>query len=327
MIQWFPHAACVLAAWSAQQGSATVPDEMTRLSSRLSAIEEEWAEEPGVATSSSGGLITRVDVGRAPGRTCLRVSLEGAAPLTNVILELGSLRGESLGGIRRQLLCTDAEGRAQLEYRGPLPDGLGARFVARPKLGAAQHSRAVGLPGSGTQATFVPQRGDIVITEIMKDPSFVSDAHGEWFEIQNITTHVINIAGWKISDLGTNSHTISNNVQPLYLSPGQRFVLGIDQNPLTNGGVVVDYKYSNFTLGNAADSILLTARSGYLIDEVDYDDGIFWPDVPGKTLSLHLFAGDVYLNDDPANWCPGKTLIGGGNTDMGTPGQDNDTCP
>ena len=167
MIQWFPHAACVLAAWSAQQGSATVPDEMTRLSSRLSAIEEEWAEEPGVATSSSGGLITRVDVGRAPGRTCLRVSLEGAAPLTNVILELGSLRGESLGGIRRQLLCTDAEGRAQLEYRGPLPDGLGARFVARPKLGAAQHSRAVGLPGSGTQAIFVPQRGDIVRGEVI----------------------------------------------------------------------------------------------------------------------------------------------------------------
>ncbi len=327
MIQWFPHAACVLAAWSAQQGSAPVHDERAQLSRRPTVIEEEWAEEAAVAPSSCTSLVTRVDVGRAPGRNCLRVSLAGAAPLTNAILELGSLRGESLVGIRRQVLRTDAEGRAQLEYRGPLPDGLAARFVARPTLGTAQYSPAVGMPGSGTQAVFVPQRGDIVITEIMKDPSFVSDAHGEWFEIQNITGHAINIAGWKISDLGANSHTIANGGLPLFLSPGQRFVLGIDQDPLTNGGVAVDYKYSNFTLGNAADSILLTARSGYLIDEVDYDDGIFWPDVPGKTLSLHLFAGDVYLNDDPANWCPGKTLIGGGNTDMGTPRQDNDTCP
>ena len=327
MIQWFPHAACVLAAWSAQQSSPTVHDEVSRPSNEFSAIEEEWAEESPALTSSTDGLITRVDVGRAPSRNGLRVSLEGAAPFSNAILELGSLRGESLVGIRRQLLRTDAEGRAQFEYRGQLADGLGARFVARPRVGSPQYSPAVGMPASGTQAVFVPQRGDIVITEIMKDPSFVSDAHGEWFEIQNITGHFINIAGWKISDLGTNSHTISNHGLPLYLNPGQRFVLGIDQDPLTNGGMTIDYKYSNFTLGNGADSVLLTARSGYLIDEVDYDDGILWPDVAGKSISLHLFAGDVYLNDDPANWCPGKTLLGGGNTDMGTPRQDNDTCP
>lgn len=328
MIQWFPQAACVLAAWCAQQGSTTVQQEVSVRLDHGPVPEQEWAEESVPDSFGAGGLRARVDVGCSPGAARLRLSLAGARPFSSAVLELGVQHGSSLAGVRREVLRTDGEGRASILVDGALPGALGARFVASPQRGPTQRSAILGLPGGpGTQAVFSGQRGDIVITEIMKDPSFVTDAHGEWFEIKNITSRTINIAGWHITDLGSNSHTILNGTQPIYLSPGQNFVLGIDDNPLTNGGINVDYKYSNFTLGNGADSILLTARSGYLVDEVDYDDGIFWPDTPGKSLSLHPFPTDVYFNDDPANWCEGKTLIGGGNTDLGTPHLDNDTCP
>ncbi|MEO6708384.1 MAG: lamin tail domain-containing protein [Planctomycetota bacterium] len=324
----FPLAACVLAAWTVQpitpqtdSGSSFAPQERP---------EEEWAEELPQLVSDSGGLRTRVDLGRGPGQSALRVSLEGAQPFSSVCLEIGSLRDGSLALLARQLLVCDATGSASLQIEGPLSLGLGMRFRARSSSGQACVSAPVALSGGSQLPLFAPQRGDVVITEIMKDPSFVSDAHGEWFEIQNVTPHMVNIAGWKITDLASNSHTILNGVQGIWLSPGQRFVLGIDADPLTNGGVQVDYKYSNFTLGNGADSILLTSRSNFLVDEVDYDDGILWPDVAGKSLTLHPFSVGAGLNDDPANWCPAKTMIGGmggGNSDMGTPDAVNDTCP
>jgi len=285
------------------------------------------AHEVGEELPSSPGLSIRVDEGRAPGREGLRISLEGAAANSTALLAIGSPVGAGLGNCRTQLVRTNSEGRASVSHFGPLPAGLAVRFAAPGAGGALQRSSIAALPSSGGYASGVPQRGDIVISEIMKDPVFVTDTHGEWFELQNLTNHPINIAGWKISDLGTNTHTLSNNGQLILLLPGQRFVLGNDKDPLTNGGVQVDYKYSNFTLGNGADSIILTARRGDIVDQVDYDDGIFWPDVPGKSLTLDPFAGDVYLNDDPVNWCPASSLLGGGNTDSGTPMLDNDDCP
>lgn len=327
MIQLIPLAASVFAAWSVQPITPPTEGGAGLRSGQGFAIEDEWAEELPPLTSDSGGLRTRVDLGRAPGQSATRISLEGVEPMTSVCLELGTLRGTHLAQRARQMLLSDAEGRTSITLPGPVPFGLGVRFTARPAGGSILTTTAVGLPNTPPLPLVTFQRGDVVIMEIMKDPTFVSDAHGEWFEIQNITNRTINIAGWKISDLGTNAHTLSNNGQPIFLLPGQLYVLGNDKDPLTNGGVNVDYKYSNFTLGNGADSILLTSRSGILVDEVDYDAGIFWPNVPGKSITLHPFTGDVMLNDDPANWCPAKALIGGGNTDLGTPGLFNDTCP
>ena len=53
--------------------------------------------------------------------------------------------------------------------------------------------------------------GDIVVTEIMKDPSAVSDADGEWFEVYNTSNSAIDMGGWSVSDGGSNAFTISGN--------------------------------------------------------------------------------------------------------------------
>jgi hypothetical protein len=327
MVQLFLLAASAIAAWGSQPNMPQAAGGADVRSGAPLALEEEWAEESAVLTSESGGLRTRVDFGRAPGQSALRVTLEGAQPRSSACLQFGTLSEGALVSCASQALVCDAEGRASVVFQGPPPFGLGLRFIARPVGGTTLITSALALPNGPTLPITAPQRGDVVITEIMKDPSFVTDAHGEWFEIQNVSNHLVNIAGWRITDQGANAHTILNGVQAILLTPGERFVLGNDIDPLTNGGVNVNYKYSNFTLGNGADSIILTSRSGFLVDEVDYDDGIFWPDVAGKTLSLHPFSVDAASNDDPANWCVGQTMMAGGNTDMGTPNLLNDVCP
>jgi hypothetical protein len=318
MQQLFVLAASVLALLG------TSPIELSRANLVSTGVDQDADPSP-----CGDGLCLSLDLGAAPGRQGFRLRLEGARAHSAAWLELGQRTESGLLARRAQLVRTDANGRAELKHFGPLPSGFGARFVARAtgSGGGLSATTIVDLPGPGSYATSSVQRGDIVITEIMKDPTFVTDTHGEWFELMNITNRPINIAGWKITDLGSNAHTINNNGQLLVMQPGARLVLGNDANPLTNGGVHVDYKYTNFTLGNGADSILLTARKGDLVDQVDYDDGIFWPDVPGKSLTLDPFASDVYLNDDPVNWCAALSAIGGGNPDLGTPFLLNDDCP
>lgn len=327
MVHLVPLAASVFAAWLSQPLTLQENGALGAWTTSGTALEEEWAEDALQRIPLGGGMSVGFDLGRAPAQSALRVTLEGAAPFSSALLEVGTAAEDRLTQSARQVVLCDGNGRAVVELREPVSFGLGLRFRARPAGAPLLTTNVVSVPNGLALPITAPQRGDVVITEIMKDPSFVSDTHGEWFEIQNVSNHVVNIAGWKITDLGSNSHTILNGLQAILLTPGQRFVLGNDADPLTNGGVNVDYKYSNFTLGNGADSILLTSRSALLVDEVDYDDGIFWPDAAGKSLSLNPSAHNVIANDDPANWCEAQSTMAAGNTDMGTPETPNDVCP
>ncbi|MEZ5196045.1 MAG: lamin tail domain-containing protein [Bacteroidales bacterium] len=50
---------------------------------------------------------------------------------------------------------------------------------------------------------------DIIITEVMQNPDSVGDTSGEWFEVYNNTGIAVDMTGWVMKDLGTNSHTIA----------------------------------------------------------------------------------------------------------------------
>ena len=67
-----------------------------------------------------------------------------------------------------------------------------------------------GTPGSEYVPEVIAEPANIVITEIMQNPDDVGDNDGEWFEIYNAGTETVDLEGWTISDLGTNSHVISN---------------------------------------------------------------------------------------------------------------------
>lgn len=167
----------------------------------------------------------------------------------------------------------------------------------------------------------VAYSGDIVITEIMQNPSAVSDADGEWFEIYNSTFVSIDLNGWVISDNGSNTHTIDNG-GPLTIEPKSYMVLGVNADNATNGGITVDYEYGGtIAIGNSDDELILRATDGSTVDSVAYDGGTLWPDPTGISMALQ---NPNYDNNDPSNWCEASTTYGLG--DFGTPGMGND-CP
>ena len=75
------------------------------------------------------------------------------------------------------------------------------------------------------------QRGDLVISEIQKDPKGVPDSRGEWLELTNLTSKTINVEGWSLSDHGSDSHVVDLGGQLLLIPPGGRIVLGNEDDP------------------------------------------------------------------------------------------------
>ena len=154
----------------------------------------------------------------------------------------------------------------------------------------------------------------IIITEVMQDPTTVSDANGEWFEIYNPTEHQIDLSGWKIKDNGSDLHVIdpgSNLSIPAY----GFLVLGINADTTANGNVEMDYQYSNFLLTNSNDEIILTLDDDSVIDSVAYGGG--WPLAAGTSMVLNDLRLD---NNDPANWSNSLLQWTLGNPDKGSPG-------
>lgn len=158
--------------------------------------------------------------------------------------------------------------------------------------------------------------GDIIITEIMQNPSAVSDANGEWFEIYNPTPSAIDLNGWTIRDDGTDIHIIGG---PLIIPINDFLVLGINDTSNVNGNYSTDYRYSGFVLGNGADEVILEDPDGVEIDRVNYDGGSNFPDPNGASMTVMNFQSNNNLG---SNWIESSarepTFTASG--DFGSPG-------
>jgi hypothetical protein len=164
--------------------------------------------------------------------------------------------------------------------------------------------------------------GDIVITEIMKNPEMVDDVVGEWFELYNSSDDAIDLNGWLLADEGIDQHKIFS-YEGVVIQSKSYLVFGKEADKELNGGLDVDYVYSNFNLSNKDDEIILSVY-GVAIDEVAYDNGQNFPGEPGKSMSLSPASYDGAANDDGASWCDGSTAYGDG--DLGSPGESNPDC-
>lgn len=171
---------------------------------------------------------------------------------------------------------------------------------------------------SGTIAC--PCQGSLVINEIMNNPTLVADNQGEWFEVQNISPSGVNIQGVELLDFSGDTHVISSSI---IVPSGGIVVLGNNADFNTNGGVQIDYEYSNFTLSNSSDEIILSCN-GVVIDEVHYDTGQGFPNGSGGSLSLNSQYLNSDDNDNSISWCLSISTFGVG--DLGTPGIVNDDC-
>ncbi len=171
--------------------------------------------------------------------------------------------------------------------------------------------------------TYVPDPGDIIITEIMQNPAKVYDTLGEYFEVYNTRDFDIDINKWEILDTANDYHEIDNG-GPLLVPAQGYLILGVEASQDFNGGVPVDYQYSDILLGNGMDEVILSYK-GQISDEVGYDGGTLFPDPKGASMNLDPGAFDHLANNVGASWCESTLLLPGG--DKGTPGQANENCP
>ncbi|GMV38724.1 MAG: hypothetical protein AMXMBFR64_04400 [Myxococcales bacterium] len=164
--------------------------------------------------------------------------------------------------------------------------------------------------------------GDLMISEIMKNPKAVADTAGEWVEVMNTTSAPIPLDGLTLKDLKTDKHVIASN-GALVVPAGGVVVLANNGDRTKNGGVTVDYVYTGFTMGNGADEVIL-ANGATIIDKVAYGAGTAgWPDTEGVAMMLPP-GEDAGTNDQPGAWCAAGAPMEGG--DLGTPGVVNPPC-
>lgn len=148
----------------------------------------------------------------------------------------------------------------------------------------------------------MPIKGDLLITEVMANPSQVTDGNGEWFEIINTSSAAIDLNGLVVKDRASNHFTV-NASSPLFIDSGAYFVFGRNGEQTANGGYKADYDYGNFTLGNSSDAIILE-YANVIIDLFDYNQ-------TAVGASAELTASGFSTT-------PGNFVYGAGDT--GTPG-------
>jgi hypothetical protein len=198
-------------------------------------------------------------------------------------------------------------GLAQAGASAP-PVGQGDSAVAH--AGAGGEGDAAIIPGQPAAArpTHV---GDIVITELMVDPSAQRDDVGEWIELWNATTTDLELTGCTIDDGGATPRAISELV-----------VAAMDVATIGRSlqvGFVPDV-VAAISLSNTADSVALIC-DGLEIDRVSYGAG--FPLRAGVSMSLDSASFDAADNDLPEVWCAATEVYA---TDRGTPGQLNPSC-
>jgi len=162
----------------------------------------------------------------------------------------------------------------------------------------------------------LPPLRQIVISEIMPNPSLVSDSNGEWFEVYNADSVTIDFAGWTIKDAGTDEHLIGTQEGSLLIEPEEYFVFGRHGNQNENGGYEADYEYSGIIFGSAEDEIILLDPEGREVDEVYYTNA--FPFSSGASMYVQDLSSN---NNIASNWAESTTPYGLG--DFGTPGLPN----
>lgn len=162
--------------------------------------------------------------------------------------------------------------------------------------------------------------GDVIITEVMMNPVAVADAYGEWFELKNTTTDLIDLSGWRMLSDDGDELVVDSGVR---IEPGDLLVFGLTSTTSLNGGVPVDVEYSrdDLSLADTADAIFIYVGDK-AISEISYSSG--WPITAGSSLSLDPYFGPSDNLTSPDLWCVATSEYGVG--DQGTPGEENDVC-
>lgn len=156
--------------------------------------------------------------------------------------------------------------------------------------------------------------GQLVISEIMVDPTKVGDASGEWFEVFNPFGIAIDLNGMVVeSQTGSTVENFAINGNAI-VAPGDYFVFGRNANTATNGGLTVDYAWGNaISFGNTADFLRIEKPDGQILVQANWSS-------PAAGRSIELRNGVVPAFGPGAF---GASTVAYGLGDFGTPGFAN----
>lgn len=165
------------------------------------------------------------------------------------------------------------------------------------------------------------QPGEVLVSEVMFDPSFVDGDVGEWIELRNLTDASLDLEGVVLQDGDGAGFLVEGS---LLVDPGGFVVLGPSGDTATNGGAPIDYAYSidAVKLGNEGDTLTLVA-GGVRLDTFTWDATVFTV-AEGSALQLSAAVEDPDANDAAEAWCLATAPYGAG--DLGTPGATNGAC-
>lgn len=177
-----------------------------------------------------------------------------------------------------------------------------------------------GFDTAGCTSMPWPVAGEVIITEIMQNPSILPDSEGEFFELYNPGMADLQLANCFVE--GSTDAGFPIAVDDMVIAPMSYRTFAA---PSVGGpGFVEDYQWpvGDFSLNNGTDTVRLVC-DGMVVDEVTYDNGVTFPDPTGASMNLDPMSYDATANDTGGNWCEGTNSYNG---DFGTPGTDNTVC-
>lgn len=173
--------------------------------------------------------------------------------------------------------------------------------------------------GGVPRAIVSPSGEDLVITEVMANPAMVTDANGEWFEVE---------VGANVDLNGLQLYTVQDDVPSIQstlggdacieVTAGSRIIFARNATMAENGGLPDGGFVFAFGLVNDNRGIAIG------VADVALDTVTWTSTAAGSSRSLDEGFVTTAGNDDPLNWCTSTTPYGLG--DEGTPAATNDAC-
>jgi len=208
---------------------------------------------------------------------------------------------------------------------------LDAAFVLSVGTSTGAGELLASVDGNDAQVMFTvstsvdraPLPGDLVITEIHRNPSGGDEKLREWVEIHNSSTDTLELDGLLIYDNRGSDNGYAVEATGATIGPNGYAVIAYSGDTMTNGGVttVAAYGDADIQLANTDDEIHL-AHDGQVIDSVDWAAG--WPGANGTTMCLKFPYGD---NSVQANWSTSVGTFGDGDTGHPNEASNATNCP
>ena len=161
--------------------------------------------------------------------------------------------------------------------------GDGANWCDTPSGGNVYFGNNSGTPGAANPACMpeamtgtcvvngvvrpliTPQAGELVITEVMANPSAAADTTGEWLEVLARASVDLN----DVSIQTTSSSTRINAMDCLHVEPGDYVLLARSADPFVNGDLPPPkYVYGTISFADSTNQRIALARGDAGIDEI-----------------------------------------------------------